>query len=123
MTKKLCCAALALLMAFLSSGAFAASEDEFIFGMVYESGAAVNPLYCNQRDLISLNALVFESVIALDDSLKPRCELAYSYSVSGSEFTFNLRQNVMFHDGNYLSAPDVLATYRRIMQIGENSPY
>ena len=123
MKKKLLCVLLSLMTVLTGLQAFAASEDEFIFGMVYESGAAINPLYCNQRDLISLNELVFESVIALDDSLKPRCELAFSYSVSGKEFTFNLRQNVMFHDGNYLSAPDVLATYRRIMQIGENSPY
>ena len=123
MTKKLLCACVALLIALMPIAALAASEEEFIFGLVYESGAAINPLYCNQRDLISLNELVFESVVSLDDNLKPRCELAYSYAVSGREFTFNLRQNVMFHDGNYLSAPDVLATYHRIMQIGENSPY
>ena len=123
MTKKLLCACVALLIALMPIAALAASEEEFIFGLVYESGAAINPLYCNQRDLISLNELVFESVVSLDDNLKPRCELAYSYAVSGREFTFNLRQNVMFHDGNYLSAPDVLATYNRIMQIGENSPY
>ncbi len=123
MTKKRFCVLLSLLLGLLPAAALAAGEDEFIFGMVYESGAAVNPLYCNQRDLISLNELVFESVITLDDSLKPRCELAYGYSISGREFTFNLRQNVQFHDGNYLSAPDVQATYRRIMEIGTNSPY
>ncbi len=123
MTKKLLCVLLILAMALCPVQALAASEEEFIFGMVYESGASVNPIYCNQRDLISLNELVFESVIALDDDLKPQCELCYSYSVNGSEFTFQLRQNVMFHDGNYLSAPDVLATYRRIMQVGESSPY
>ena len=123
MNKKLLCALLCVCLVFPSPGASAAGEDEFIFGMVYESGAAINPLYCNQRDLISLNELVFESVIALGDDLKPKCELALNYTVEKNEYTFNLRQNVLFHDGNYLSALDVQATYNRIMAIGSNSPY
>ncbi len=121
--KKTLCALLILALIANAPGALAADEDTFVFGMVYESGALINPLYCNQRDLISLNELVFESVVALDDSLRPRCELATSYSVSGKEFTFYLRQNVQFHDGTYLSALDVQATYNQIMQIGTNCPY
>ena len=123
MYKRIVCLALALSCALMMPGAFAANESEFRFGMVYESGAVVNPLYCTQRDLISLNSLVFESVIELDDSMKPKCELALNYTVSGREYTFNLRQNVMFHNGNYLSAQDVLATYKHIMAIGAASPY
>ena len=105
------------------AGAKAATEEKFIFGMVYEGGAAINPLYCNQRDLTSLNELVFESVVALDDELKPVCELALSCSVEGKVFTFELRQNVRFHDGTYMGAYDVAATYQHIMSLGSSCPY
>ena len=113
---------LALLL-WVPGEARAATEEKFIFGMVYEGGAAINPLYCNQRDLTSLNELVFESVVTLDDELKPVCELALSYTVKDREYTFELRQNVRFHDGTYMGAYDVVATYEHIMSLGSRCPY
>ena len=112
---------LALLL-WVPGEARAATEEKFIFGMVYEGGAAINPLYCNQRDLTSLNELVFESVVTLDDELKPVCELALSYTVKDREYTFELRQNVRFHDGTYMGAYDVVATYEHIMSLGSRCP-
>ena len=114
---------LALALCISGTGALAASESSFIFGMVYQSGAALNPLVCTQRDLQSVNELVFESVIALDDELKPTGELALTWSADGDTFVFNLRENVRFHDGTYLSAQDVYATWEYIMSLGSNSPY
>ncbi len=106
--------------------AAAANESIFTIGMVYESGAAINPLYCNQRDITSLNELVFESVIAFDKTLRPTGELALTWSCDDTNkgtFVFNLRQNVRFHDGTYLSAQDVYATWNRIIQLGSSCPY
>ena len=123
LARRLMC--LVLVAALLPLGvASAASSDKFIIGMVFDSGAVLNPLQCSQRDLISLNELVFESVITLDDYLQPTGELALNWEVSGSVYTFNIRDNVRFHDGTYLSAQDVYASYSRIMELGENgSPY
>ena len=103
----------------------AATESRFTMGMVYTAGAALNPLVCTERDLQSLNALIFESVMALDDDLKPECELALNYEYSASEgvYTFTLRDNVRFHDGNYLTAQDVYETYKYIVSLGSDSPY
>ena len=122
MTKRIFCALLALVLAF-SGCACAAGTSRFIIGTVYQRGAAINPLYCTQRDLVSVNNLVFEGVMTLSDELRPTPELCLSYSISGNTVTFELRQNVRFHDGTYLSANDVYETYRRIKNIGENSPY
>ena len=102
----------------------AKSPDTFVVGMVSAAGAALNPLVCNQRDLVSINKLVFESVIDLDDDLHPVGELALSWEFSGSTCVFQLRDNVRFHDGTYMTAQDVVDTYAYIMQLGEkNSPY
>ena len=102
----------------------AQSPDTFVVGMVSAAGAALNPLVCNQRDLISINELVFESVIELNDELKPVGELALSWKAEGAAYTFQLRENVRFHDGSNMTAQDVVDTYAYIMQLGEkNSPY
>ncbi|MBR6498468.1 MAG: hypothetical protein IKT23_02125 [Clostridia bacterium] len=122
MTKRIFCFLTALALA-LSGFACALGTSRFIIGTVYQRGAAINPLYCTQRDLVSVNNLVFEGVMTLSDELRPTPELCLSYSVNGKTVTFELRQNVRFHDGTYLSANDVYESYRRIKNIGENSPY
>lgn len=124
--RKCLCLLLAAVLALGCPVCRAADESSFTFGMVFESGAVINPLYCNQRDLMSVNELVFESVIALDETLKPVGELALSWERSEQdkkEIVFHLRDNVRFHDGTYLSAQDVLASYNRILSIGSASPY
>ncbi len=107
----------------LSASAYAADENLFTIGVVTAAGSALNPFACNQRDLVNVNELVFESVIDFDDNLKPVGELALSWTQSGGVYTFKLRDNVRFHDGTYLSAQDVYASYTHIKSLGESSPY
>lgn len=115
---------LAMSAVFLLSGvSFAGNEDVFTIGMVCSAGATINPYRCRERDLISFNELVFESVVDFDEEFKPVGELALSWQIEGSAFTFKLRDNVRFHDGTYLSANDVIAAYDYIMALGETSPY
>ncbi len=122
--KTLVAALLALLISFQYPLACFAELNSFVIGMVSEQGAALNPLVCNQRDLITMNELVFESVIDLDDQLKPVGELALSWTYKDGTYTFKLRENVRFHDGTYFTAQDVYDTYQQIIKLGDNgSPY
>ncbi len=106
------------------SAAFAGNEDVFTIGMVCSAGATINPYRCTQRDLISFNELVFESVLDFDESFKPVGELALSWQQeAGGVYTFKLRDNVRFHDGTYLSANDVVAAYDYIISLGETCQY
>ena len=121
--KRLLCLFLSALFVF-SGAAAAGNEDVFAIGMVCSAGATINPYRCTQRDLISFNELVFESVIDFDDSFKPVGELALSWQQEpGGVYTFKLRDNVRFHDGTYLSSNDVLAAYEYIISLGEACPY
>ena len=129
--KKLFCLLLCLVLCVPA----ALSEDwlRFTFGMVYEQGAVLNPLYCNQRDLISLNELVFEGVMALDETMKPVCELALSVEMKyeGPEnnqkptniYRIVLHNQVTFHDGSGMTAYDVYNTFAHIMALGSDCPY
>ncbi len=123
--------ALLLIAVLAVTGAYAADESSFLIGMVYEPGAVINPLYCNQRDLMSINELVFEGVMTLDSSLKPVCELALNVTDMRDDpnnpmpgcYNFNLHTNIRFHDGSYLSAQDVYETWQHIMALGDSCPY
>lgn len=60
----------------------------------------------NNPVMIQRNSNVWETLTELDQSLAPRPKLATSWTVSddGKEWTFRLRDDVVFHDGASLSA-------------------
>ena len=69
---------------------------------------------------------VWEPLIAGGEDGKPIPKLAESWSMSedGKEWTFNLRENVTFHDGEELNADAVIANFERYKQVSpKNSPF
>lgn len=83
----------------------------------------INPFLCNERDLVSLNQLAFESVVELDDDFKPGPLLADSWTVDGKTWTFKLRDGVVFHNGAPLTSSDVVISYQMFLNAGESNPY
>lgn len=100
-----------------------AVPGELNVGLVLENEAVLHPLKCAHRDLISLNELVFESLIDLDDSLCPTGELAESWTMAGDTITFTLRQGITFHSGEPLTALDVVESYNYLRQYGQDSAW
>ena len=58
---------------------------------------------------------VYESLITLNDNFEVEAMLAESYEVSedGKQITFNLREDVKFHNGEIMSADDVVSSMNR----------
>lgn len=58
---------------------------------------------------------IFEGLFALDETYTPQPMLAESYEVSDDlkTYTFNLRQDVKFHDGSDFDSGDVVASLQR----------
>ncbi|MBV8084133.1 MAG: ABC transporter substrate-binding protein [Chloroflexi bacterium] len=70
--------------------------------------------------------MVWESLIALDDQLKPTPQLAESWqsSADSKTWTFHLRHNVSFTDGTPFNADAVVANIQRYLKISpRTSPF
>ncbi len=98
-------------------------DADIRLGYVASNTGEINPFYCTERDLVSLNQLVFESVVEFDDQMKPTPLLADSWTVQGKEWTFTLREGIVFHNGMPLTASEVVASYQRFLLAGELNPY
>ena len=72
----------------------------------------LRPLELNQRDVVSVLDLVYEGLFTMDDNYMPQPELAYSYEFvnNGDRLRVVLRDDVTFHNGQKLTANDVVAT-------------
>lgn len=83
----------------------------------------VSPVSCTEWDMVSINQLVYEPLVDVDESMKPVPMLADSWEQNGRYWQFNLRSGVQFHNGYELTAYDVQRSYEAIVQAGERNPY
>lgn len=88
-------------------------------GGTYVEGLAsapenLNPLYSQNRTDYDLAGLLFNSLLKPDETgaLQPELARAWSVSEDGRTYTFRLRSNVRWHDGQPFTAADVLYTIR-----------
>ncbi len=102
-----------------------AGRADLTLGYVAVSGSDLHPLRGNARDLSSINRLVFESVVELDENLQPTPLLAdrWESDEDGTTWTFYLRDGIMFHDGAPLTAHDVVSSFIDIQLNEATSPY
>ena len=98
-------------------------DADLRLGYVASAVGEINPFICTERDLVSLNQLVFESVIEFDDEMKPTPLLADSWTVEGKVWTFKLRDGIVFHNGAALTAWEVVSSYQRFLLCDELNPY
>jgi peptide/nickel transport system substrate-binding protein len=84
---------------------------------------SMNPITSFSTQGVEIFQLVYDKLIGYDAALKPAPELAkeWSYSKDGKTLTFKLRGNALWHDGQPVTAEDVLFTYQLIKdkQLGE----
>lgn len=90
---------------------------EFVDTQVYSEAIVgqpqlVNPLLAASQADLDLASLVFSGLTRLDDYGQPVPDLAESWDVSedGLTYTFTLRQDVTWHDGEPFTAEDVAYT-------------
>ena len=98
-------------------------EADLTIAYVAAAGSELHPLRGNSRDLSSINRLVFESVVDLDENMQPAPQLADRWEYDGEAWTFYLRQGIVFHDGSPLTAYDVVASLEDIQMNEATSPY
>lgn len=77
----------------------------------------------NNSDLLHTNA-AYESLVVFNNNFEVSPMLAESFlpSADGTEWTFNLRRGIKFHDGADLTSADVVYTYKRLLDPATSSP-
>ena len=98
--KRVLCLLLCLMLVPLS--AFGENvEDSLIVGMISTRTTEIRPLTPQERDIVSLYGVVYESLVTVDDNGLPQPLLAESWTESGGgqTWTFTLREDITFSDG------------------------
>ena len=85
----------------------------------------VNPIFSSLNDVdMDLTRLIFSGLMRVDDKQRIVPDLAVNYSLSEDKktYTFQLRQDVVWHDGEKFTAHDVLFTFETIQNSAVGSP-
>lgn len=86
----------------------------------------INPILVSSNNVVDadISNLVFSSLFKLNANLELEGDLATTYTVSpdGLKYTVSLRDNALWHDGQTLTADDVVFTIRSIQTADYNSP-
>ena len=98
-------------------------EDLLVLGILANRTTEIRPLDPQDRDMISLYGVVYESLVTIDDNGLPQPLLAENWAESGNgkTWTFTLRENVTFSDGTPLTAADVVASGQFLLDMANNS--
>jgi len=67
--------------------------------------------------------LLFRGLMTTDENCQPQCDIATSYKISDDllEYTFKIRDDVLFHDGTKLTIEDVIFTLKSVIDEKINS--
>ncbi len=103
-------------------------KEKITFDPIFKLNISAEPTYLNPilfTDSASgdVVGLVFTGLLKVnpDLSLVPDLATAYSVSKDGLTYTFELRKNVLWHDGKPFTADDVIFTYEKILDPKTNT--
>ena len=98
-------------------------EDVLVVGIQSSKTFQLHPLEPIERDIMSVYDLMYDGVMMIDDDYLPVCNLAESWSMSpnGKTWTFRLRNDILFSNGDELTANDVVATANWILSKANSS--
>ena len=91
--------------------------------IAFATPATLNPLFSTTGTDQGAERQIYGALVMMTDGIEPEMDLAESVDVSadGTEYTFHLRQGLVFTDGVPLTSKDVLFTYTRAIDPRTNS--
>lgn len=100
------------------------SGGEFVEG-IQGTFNNVNPIYAVSAVDSAVSKLVFSGLLKYDNNGNLTGDLAEKWSIDENRtiYTFNLRNNAFWHDGQEVTAEDVIFTIRTIQNPDTLSPY
>lgn len=89
-------------------------------------GTVSNLAWYKSYDFVTNNPVmhIYDTLLAYndDEEMEPQPALAESYEVNGKEFVLTLRDDVVFHDGNEMTADDVVKSIEFLQSEEAASP-
>ena len=90
----------------------AAVEDRIIYASEAEFDG-LNPIL----EETNVDALLFRGLFRFDENNEPKADIAESFVISDDKltYTFKIRRDILFHDGEPLTADDVIYTVESVL--------
>jgi ABC-type transport system substrate-binding protein len=99
------------------------AENRILSLAMPSSAGTLDPLANESAEMANLFPLIYEGLFKLDERAQPALWLAESIEQAEGGYRLKLRPNVVFHDGDPLSAAAVADCFERIKSAGEKGPY
>ncbi|HEX5564339.1 MAG TPA: ABC transporter substrate-binding protein, partial [Sporosarcina sp.] len=92
--------------------ATAAKENSLIYASESEFDG-LNPIL----EETNVDALLFRGLFRFDENNEPKADIASSFTMSDDKltYTFKLQEDIRFHDGEPLTAEDVIFTIESVL--------
>ena len=90
-----------LMLVFASCSTEQSGPQKTVFNINLDEGlSSLDPAFCRNQNAIWMDNELYNGLVQIDDSLKPRPCIAKSWKISpdGTLYTFHLRNDVYFHD-------------------------
>lgn len=96
--------------------------ESIVFGMISSKTYLIDPFCPQERDLVSVYNVIYDSLIEIDDDGLPVGKLAteWAYTNGGKNWSFTIRDDVFFSDGTKLTAYDIAASGNYILGLYHN---
>ena len=100
------------------------SNDMYVVSSIADA-IYLNPILASDSASSSINSYVFNGLLKYDKDLNLVCDLAESYQVSnnGLEIKFNLKKNILWHDGTSFTVKDVKFTFDKLIDPNTRTPF
>ena len=117
------CSGILLLGVLVLSACARPADDVIRFGLA-GSPANLDPRYATDATSARINRLLYQRLVDFDEQVRPVPSLASWERLGPRHYRFFLRRpRPDFHDGTVLTALDVAATYRSMLEPGSGSPH
>ncbi|PYF84686.1 MULTISPECIES: ABC transporter substrate-binding protein [Marinomonas] len=118
---KYCALSIAISSTIVPSANAITPENQLVIGMSMDNLLSLDPASASGLDVVSVNSNLYDMLIELapkePSKISPAVAKSWSISEDGNRITFELRDDVIFHSGNKLTAHDVAWSLQRVLKL------
>ncbi len=122
MLKRIICILLIATLSFLTVGC-SDTEDAYIYFELPNTPSTLDPQIAKEDSELIIIKNIFEGLLRVDSNGDIVCGVAENYNKSGLTYTFTLREDAKWSDGENITANDFVFALRRAVSPEVDSPF